>query len=332
MLALIVDHGLRVGSAAEAALTQEQLVARGIEARVLTISGLSSGSGLQELARAARFQMLAGAARASAALFLLLGHHSADQAETVAMRAVRGSAGLEGMAGWTARDDLLLLRPLLGVEPGRLRAFLRAEGMAWIEDPSNADSRFERVRVRLAGTGWAPENPAARREREIEAADFIGRHVALRREGFAVVDADIAPAPALAALIRIIGGAGYPPRQDAVAALAAGLRPATLAGVRVLQAGKLGPGWLLVREPAACAPPIPAVAGAVWDGRFRLMEGLEGAEFGALGQDAVKFRKVSGLPSVVLRGLACVRRDDEVRLAAVLFTPPGPAAAHPFQA
>jgi tRNA(Ile)-lysidine synthase len=108
-----------------------------------------------------------------------------------------------------------------------------------------------------------------------------------------------------------------------------------LGGVQILQAGKLGPGWLLLREPAACAAPIPAVQGAVWDRRFRLIEaGTEGS-FGALGADAPKFRHGSNLPAAVLRGMPCIRAaggSGELRLAKAIFTPPGPAAPHPFMA
>ncbi len=333
VIALIVDHGLRQASAAEAGMTRDRLAERGFEARILTLSGLPSGAKLQQTARAARYAALAQAARAAGALFLLVGHHQADQAETVAMRAARGTGGLHGMAAFVARTDLVLLRPLLTTTPASLRDFLRSENMPWIEDPSNSDPRFERVRVRLGGSAAGPENPADRRRLEMQAAAFLGRHAVIRPQGFAVIQADAAPPLALAALLRVIGGADYAPRLDAVAQLAAGLRPATLGGVQILKAGKLGPGWLLVREPAACAPPVAAVQGAVWDRRFRLTEPGIAGSFGALGADAPKFRHGSNLPAVVLRGLPCIRAAGgagELRLAKAIFTPPGPAAPHPF--
>jgi hypothetical protein len=58
----------------------------------------------------------------------------------------------------------------------------------------------------------------------------------------------------------------------------------------------------------------------------------QGAECGALAADAAKFRGGSDLPSVVLRGLPCLRLGADIQLAKVLFAPPGPAAAHPFLA
>jgi tRNA(Ile)-lysidine synthase len=335
IIALIVDHGLRGASAAEAGITRDRLAERGIEARILTLCGLPGGAKLQETARTARYAALAQAARAAGALFLLVGHHQADQAETVAMRAARGTGGLHGMAALVARTDLVLLRPLLTIEPARLREFLQAENMSWIEDPSNSDPRFERVRVRLGGTTAGPDNPAERQRLEMQAAAFLARHAVIRPQGFAVIQADAAPQLALAALLRVIGGADYAPRLDAVAQLAARLRPATLGGVQILQAGKLGPGWLILREPAACAAPIAAVQGAVWDRRFRLTEPGTAGSFGALGADAPKFRHGSNLPAAVLRGLPCIRAaggSGELRLAKAIFTPPGPAAPHPFMA
>ncbi len=334
IIALIVDHGLRAAAAAEALITRDRLAERGIEARILTLSGLPGGAKLQETARAARYAALAQAARAAGALFLLVGHHQADQAETVAMRAARGTGGLHGMAACVARADGVLLRPLLTVAPARLRDFLREENISWIEDPSNSDPRFERVRVRLGGTAAGPDNPAERRRLEMQAAEFLARHAMIRPQGFAVIQVEAVPPLALAALLRVIGGADYAPRLDAVAQLAARLRPATLGGVQILQAGKLGPGWLLVREPAACAAPIAAVQGAVWDRRFRLIEAGIAGSFGALGADASKFRHGSNLPAAVLRGLPCIRAAGagELRLAKAIFTPPGPAAPHPFMA
>jgi tRNA(Ile)-lysidine synthase len=331
VLALIVDHGLRDGSRAEAELTAARLVARGIAAQVLRLENLA-GPALQERARAARYNALAQAALAAGRLHVLLGHHAADQSETVAMRAARGAHGQEGMAAWAARNPVLLLRPLLTVQPAALRAFLRAQAMEWVEDPSNFSPRFERVRLRQAGTSAQPADPAPRQARESETAAYLARHAAIRPEGFALLDAAKAPVSALGALIRALGGAPYAPRQAALAALAENLRPATLGGVRILPAGRLGAGWLLVREPAGMAPPIPALAGAVWDNRFRLAMDAPGQSLGALGTDAKKFKKYNNLPAIVLRTQPCLRGQSGTITfpAGAPFSPPAPATSHLF--
>jgi tRNA(Ile)-lysidine synthase len=333
--AFIVDHGLRAGSAEEAALTARRLSERGLAAKIVTLRDLPRGAGLQEAARAARHEALAEAAASEGYLHLLLGHHAADQEETVAMRAARGPGGAEGIAAWSARTKILLLRPLLGLRPEVLRAYLRERGMEWVEDPSNQMAKFERVRRRLEGVSAVPAGAAERAAREAETAAFLAAKAQFRPEGFVLLDSGEAPPAALAALIRVVGGAVYPPRQEALARLGAKLHPATLGGVRLLPAGRLGPGWLLAREPAACAAPIAAVQAALWDKRFRL-EGRPqpGQTMGALGLDAQKYKDFKNLPSIVLRGLPALRDAEGVLSfpAPACFRPAAPATTHPFVA
>jgi tRNA(Ile)-lysidine synthase len=360
VIALVVDHGLRAAAADEARATERLLTERGITVRALRLTGLGPGPALAERARIARYATLTAACEAVGALHLLVGHHRADQAETVALRVLRGSfpAGLAGMAGLVELPTTRLLRPLLGVPPGALRALLRAKGIDWIEDPSNRDTHATRVRLRLlAGdrdgdgaariTHAAALAGAARQAAETQAADALGRTASIRPEGFAVVANRAMPPAALGALIQAIGGAPYPPAPDAVAALAARPAPATLGGVRLLPAGRLGPGLLLVREAAAMAPPVAARPGAVWDGRYRLARDTAppaGVTLGALGADAARLRDHSPLPAAVLRTLPALRsgaavlavphlRYPDAAVCArmrVLFAPPHPAASAPF--
>lgn len=310
LIALIVDHGLRADSAAEAALTQTRLTERGIETRILTLSGLAAGAGLQAHARAARHYALAQAARAAGALFLLLGHHAADQQETVAMRAARGQHGLEGMAAWTARTDVLLIRPLLSTPPQALRAYLRNQNMPWIEDPSNTNETFERVRLRRAGAGQPPASPAARQTAEHETANILARHVKLYPQGFVIIGCNKLPVRALGALLRTVAGATYPPDLAATAALAENLRPATLGGAIIAKTTKFGGFWLLTREPAACAPATQTTPAATWDRRFTL-------------------QSTTPAPTTNQHLPALVRRTQPPHFRAT-FHPPAPVAPHPF--
>ncbi len=325
--AFIVDHGLRPDSAAEARLTQSRLTARGIQAHILTLSGLT-GPALQETARAARHKALAEAAYEAGCVFLLLGHHEADQAETVAMRAARGESGLEGMAARTARDRVVILRPLLAASPAALRAYLIAQNMPWVEDPSNQMQKFERVRIRTSGAAAMAADATARHAQDAEVQNFLACHASIRPQGFAIIRTDAAPAPALAVLLRTIGGATYKPRQEAVQAIAQHLRPATLGGVQILPAGRLGPGWLLVREPAACAPAIPAVEDAVWDGRFRLLTAAPGRRLGPAGNT----KDTKDLPAIIRATMPALISPDGTKTPcpATLFTPPQPATGAKF--
>lgn len=362
LLALVVDHGLRQELGSEAAATAARLEALGITAKQLKIEGLGRGPALAERARLARLAALEAACAEAGILHLLLGHHAGDQAETLLIRSLGGSgpAGLAGMAALVETMRLRLLRPLLAVPPSRLRETLASAGVAWIEDPSNDDVTALRPRLRLLrrdrdGNGSATAAlvaaaaASARRRAETDrtiAAD-LAEHAVLRQEGFAVLSGQKLPPAAFAALLQAVAGAPFPPATRSIAALAAAPGPATLAGVRLLPAGRLGPGLLAVREPVAMAPPVAARAGVVWDGRFRLCDTARvppGATLGALGGDAARLRRFSPLPSVVLRTLPAVRLGstllavphlhypDDIGSACfpVLFSPPRPAVAAPF--
>ncbi len=152
-IALIVDHGLRVEAADEARATARLLARQGLDSVVLCWDGPKPMTGLQEAAREARYRLLRQACRERGILHLLVAHHADDQDETIAMRAARASGpdGLAGMAALVEWAEVRLLRPLLAVRRARLTATLAARGIAWIDDPSNADPRFERARLRLAG-------------------------------------------------------------------------------------------------------------------------------------------------------------------------------------
>ena len=372
VLALIVDHQLRPESSCEATEAAARLTARGLTARVLTLTGLAHGTRLAERARAARYASLTEACRAEGILHLLLGHHAADQAETVIMRALAGSgtAGLAGMAPVVETTFLRLLRPLLSVPPIRLRETLGSLGIGWAEDPSNTDTRALRPRLRALrsdrdGTGAATTAlvaaaAASGRERarqEAAAGSALAVAVTLRHEGFALLSlppsdrhggpcAGHLPPEAVAALIQTIAGNDFPPNPAAVATLAAAPRPATLAGVRLLAAGRLGPGLLIVREKAAMQVEVPAVPGAVWDRRFRLAKQatpLPGCMLGPLGADASRLRRWSDLPAAVLCTVPALRRagtlvavphlgyptPEACAAVPVLFSPPRPACGPP---
>ncbi len=363
LVCLTVDHGLRPEAADEAAATAALLARLGIASRVLRLRGLGRGPGMPARARAARLALLEAAAAELGIPLLLLGHHASDQAETLLLRALDGSgpAGLAGMAGRRETARVALLRPFLATPPGRLRATLAAAGLAWHTDASNADPAFLRARLRRdradsAGEGVATAAlvaaaEAAGRSRaaaERAHAALLAARAALHPEGYArLAPGPIAPA-ALAALLRALSGAEFAPALGRVAALAACPAPATLAGVRLMPAGRLGPGWLLLREARAMAPPVPAIPGIRWDGRFRLAAAARpppGARLGALGAEAAaRLRRRSPLPAAVLATLPALRLGEEVAavphlgypdrprcaLVPVLFSPNEPAAGAPF--
>jgi tRNA(Ile)-lysidine synthase len=196
-------------------------------------------------------------------------------------------------------------------------------GINWVEDPSNQDVRALRARLRhgfavasIADTGLLEALTAAgrlRRREEAATAAELAERATIRPEGFALLSPGRIGTAALRALIRTIGGAAYPPSPAQITELAAQPKTATLAGVRLLPAGRVGDGFLVVREEAAIADAVPAYHGAIWDNRFRLVtapDGLAKATIGKLGPDAARFRSSSSLPSVVLRTLPAIRSGE----------------------
>ena len=275
--ALVVDHGLRRSSAREAAETMERLAAWAIPARLLALEGISPRA---EAARTARYAALAQACAAAGWTDLALGHHAQDQAETVLMQEShdRSGAGQAGMSAVTIRGSVRLLRPLLDISPVRLRTTAVAAGAGWVEDPSNTDPATPRAQLRRRFAGEPGLQPAAldraraagrvRQDRERAVAAELAACATIRPEGFAIVHTDRVSCAALSALVWMVSGQAHPPPSAAVARYAPGLRAGTLHGVMIARAGRFGPGWLVVREHAACAPGF--AGDALWDRRFRL--------------------------------------------------------------
>jgi tRNA(Ile)-lysidine synthase len=294
-VALIVDHGLRAGSAAEARQVAERLAGLGLEHHLLAWHGAKPRSNQQAAARAARYALLSTWCRRQGVLHLATGHHRDDQAETLLLRLGRGS-GLDGLAGMPAvRElaDVRLLRPLLPVPKARLEATLRERGSAWIEDPGNqnpayARTRLRRLRPELEARGLTAARLAetaghlgrARAALERTGASLLAGAVVLDPAGYAWLESEplVAVGPeagqrALARVLMAVGGGSYAPRLARLSRLygrlSTGLgRGATLAGCRILpRRGRL----LVAREPAAAATvELGAGARLLWDGRFEV--------------------------------------------------------------
>jgi tRNA(Ile)-lysidine synthase len=159
---------------------------------------LGSEGNLQERAREARYALAESAAVGDYAA----AHTASDQAETVLYRLAvsPGSRALHGMSARRGR----LVRPLLGVTREELRHYLRARGLEWREDPSNADRRFARARVRhdvleaLRALSPAAERTIAETARQLrDEADVLDAVV-----GEAVNELGGGPAVSLAGLLE----------------------------------------------------------------------------------------------------------------------------------
>lgn len=229
--AFIVDHGLRPESGAEARMTRERLAVLGIASEVLAWSGPKPASGVQQAAREARYRLLFAACGQHDILHLLVAHHAGDQAETIAMRAARDSGpdGLAGMAALVEHPEARLLRPLLTVPRRRLTATLEDRGIAWIDDPSNQDRRFERVRVRQDAVTAVAGSAADRAGRDRALAEAALAAVEVGPDGLALdqlvvlqMGKEIAQR-LLGRMVQAVAGQDYPPRRDRLARAAARL-------------------------------------------------------------------------------------------------------------
>lgn len=297
-----VDHGLRAEARREAEAVGAAARSLGLAHEILAWAGEKPTSGLQAAARAARYGLLIRYAETIGAEAIMTAHTADDQAETLLMRLARGSGprGLSAMAPSSliaagASVPIPLLRPLLGFRRAALRSFLAAEGAVYIDDPSNENVAYERVRVRKA-LGDLEAAGVLNVEALVETADQMraaaAKIEAMENTRFEALrgafdpwggaslgaGADISDASLMARLVLAVGGGDYAPSEArAGEALMSALsnRPATLGGILVsARGGRL----LLTREPAAVLgrqgvsgqAPTNVAPGAkvLWDGRF----------------------------------------------------------------
>jgi tRNA(Ile)-lysidine synthase len=298
--------------------------ALGMEHCALAWTGEKPTSGLQAAARVARYGLLSAYCRAKAVDVLLTGHTANDQAETVAMRQ-RRTASDESLAGIWPRIDwngVRIERPLLAVTRGALRTWLLSIGQEWLEDPSNDNPIFERVRIRQSldardiavFTRTAAEAQRKASKNRLEALDFLRAEIIGHAEGYftagrsklALLDAGPADA-LLVILIEAVGGhrVSRIERENLWHWLAPGgtekadLRR-TLGGVLVAKRSRE---ILFMREPArvhAIPVQIPKAGTLIWDGRFRIT-GPAGS-WVAAGGDFTAAGGRKGVPAAVQKG------------------------------
>ncbi len=301
IIALTVDHGLRADSAEEAGRVAGWLAARDIEHHILAWAGAKPKAGMQAAARMARYRLLADWCASRQILHLLVAHHLEDQAETFLLRLARGS-GVQGLAcmkridrvAGHGRDDPGLLRPLLATSKEDLKNYLKAEKQPWIEDPSNRNEQFERVKARHMLASMPLEGMTSRRLAETADA-MLRAHDALEKQlcraiatyvdvaeaGYADVAGDAfdnlpeeTGLQLLSRLITVIGGRVYAPRLAKLRNLyesVVGKRDegATLGGCEIVRAGAH---VRIIREVAAIDHQLPVLndGPAFWDNRFKV--------------------------------------------------------------
>jgi tRNA(Ile)-lysidine synthase len=288
--AVTVDHGLRPEAADEASFVASICKGLGVPHKTLRWEGWDGKGNLQDQARKSRYVLIAGWARDQGLTSVGLGHTMDDQAETFLMRLQR-EAGVEGLSSMRLvfrREGARFDRPFLFDRRKDLQAFLLQRDVRWVEDPSNEDESFGRVRARRAlevleplGIGVDALFRVALNLREASDAlgevaarfvrksaksaggDLIFDRTALRRQPAEIVRRVLGHA------LMFVGSAAYPPRRD----------PLEQAMTRVCEGGNTTLHGCMVmvsamtvrvtREYAAVAA-VTGPTDAVWDGRWRL--------------------------------------------------------------
>ena len=148
---LIVDHKLRNESHKEALKVKEILKKKGIQSKVLNWKGVVPKSNIQRSARNIRYSLISDYCSKKSIKYLITAHHMDDQIENFFIRLLRGS-GLTGLSSMPEsvnfNNDLKIVRPFLSFKKEDLKYVTVNIFKTYIQDPSNKDEKFLRVRVR----------------------------------------------------------------------------------------------------------------------------------------------------------------------------------------
>ncbi len=342
--ALIVDHGLRDGSATEAEQAAELARKTGAQAHILTSMQGRSG---QAHARNARHVLLAEACRRLGLSLLCLGHTLDDRVETLRMRQMRsgpperltGPSSFDPSPAWPTGRGVVLARPFLSLRRAQLRAYLNRLGQDWIDDPSNEDFRYERVRLRKnAYVAGGAEETALLRLSDGTQAEMRQRHAdayalmqvgvtlhdwggaKLHRSNFEDADPRLFQTLMQALVLAMSGRRDLPEAADCHALCRAVLerRAVTASGVHLTSEGWLGrdPGAVIGRaDGTPGVHPIDLLPGQVadFDGRWHVRANTP-VRLSAWGRDSQVAKPV---PAVFRQGLLAVSSPETGELLAL---------------
>ncbi|MEO3415552.1 tRNA lysidine(34) synthetase TilS [Roseovarius sp. CAU 1744] len=335
--AVTVDHGLRPESADEARMVAAYAERLGIPHDSLRWTGWDGRGNLPDQARRARYRLMADWAEARGISHVALGHTADDQAETFLMRLAR-EAGVDGLSAMSAARQhgrITFCRPALRTTRKELRDTLRARDVRWIDDPTNSDTAYERVRARKQLAELAPLgitastlSTVAHHMGEVrktlywyvflaarDMVAFQSGDILIARKEFRTLQNEV-KRRLLQSILAWIGNAEYVPRGRAIDLLMESIRGGTgmtLQGCRVL----VEPSQLrVVREYNAVAG-LRLPVGEIWDGRWQLTGVVNGSglEIGALGPDGLRQCpdwRSSGLPEASQHAAPAVWQGDKL--------------------
>ncbi len=348
-----VDHGLRAASAAEAAGVAALCHRLNLSHDTLHWGDWDGTGNLMDASRRARMRLIAGWAKGRGIGSVALGHTADDQAETFLMRLARGS-GVDGLSAMAPHRDamgILWVRPFLSVRRDALRSDLVRRGATWIDDPTNDDPQYDRIKARHILAALEPLGISvdrigstvtlvsmARAVLQAAVVQFVATS-AREQAGSVIIDKaalrDALPETRLRCLaetIRWVASCDYRPRleplTEACAAVLAGHKR-TLSGC-ILRAG--GTEICITREPNAVAQVVCPTDG-LWDNRWRVEGPHEaGLQVRALGEAGLKacpnWRETGFLRDTLLASPA-IWRGEALIAAPLTGTPNGWTAEIP---
>ncbi len=341
LVAVTVDHRLRDEARDEAEQVARICEGLDIPHETLAWTDWNGQGNLPDQARRARYGLMVDWASARGIDAIALGHTADDQAETFLMRLAReaGVDGLSAMAATRRQGKVIFCRPALHISREELRDVLRDRGMAWVDDPSNADLAYERVRARqvlaaLAPLGITAQNLsnvahhmsdvrdtlywyaflAARKSVGFQQGDLL-----IDRKGFRALRGEIARR-LLQDALKWVSGAEYGPRGRAMDLLLDAIRSGnsmTLQGCQIT----VGTEQLRVSREYNAVAGLRCGTDEIWDGRWKITGPVTvGAEIAALGHEGLsecpEWRE-SGLPLASVIASPAVWQGRELLAAPV---------------
>lgn len=150
IIAITVDHKLRLESAAEASYVKSICEQLNIKHVILTWDSKKPSNNIESKAREARYSLISKYCVDNSIKYLLTAHHIDDQAETFFIRLFRGSGidGLSSMRDITELYGIIIIRPFLKIYKKQIQNYLNENKVEWMEDKSNSDEKFLRNKIR----------------------------------------------------------------------------------------------------------------------------------------------------------------------------------------
>lgn len=294
LVAVIIDHKLRKNSTVEAKYVQDYIKEQGIDAVTLSWDSIKPASNLQNHARIARYEILTKYCNDNEIKYLLVAHNLQDQAETILLNIFRGT-GVDGLCGMklkTIKNGISIVRPLLKISKMEIYTYLEQNLLKWVEDPSNNDEKYTRIKIRNFLKSFSEKDMLIKRLFSLsENATRVKSHLMVavneafsisverNRLGYAILDIDVYVKQSEEIALRILKklfqsykNSVEPVRFSSIKRIHMKILSktkvsCTLAGLKIRHKNEK---LIFYREPAAvgCSKTISPKQTVLWDKRF----------------------------------------------------------------